>query len=85
MPIPQTADEARTQGYEVRKLTAAQAKEIRSAHDAMAGLHPAGRPKDCSTIPPNGICWEGNCVLGEKEVLYCDGTQGCTLYAKVRC
>ncbi|MGX7744029.1 hypothetical protein [Rhodopseudomonas parapalustris] len=85
MPIPQTAGEARAQGYEVRKLTAAQAKEIMSAHDAVAGIHPFERPKDCSTIPTNGICWEGNCILGEKEVLYCDRTQGCTLYAKVRC
>lgn len=85
MPIPQTADEARTQGYEVTKLSAKQAKEIMSAHDAIAGIRPFGRPRDCATIPENGICWQGSCILGEKEVLYCDGTQGCTLYAKVKC
>jgi hypothetical protein len=86
MAVPQTVEDARAQGYEVKKLSRDEAKRLIERHDFNAGVKPLWkRRRDCSTIPPNGLCWEGDCILGQKEVLYCDNAQGCTLYAKVRC
>lgn len=85
MPIPQTVEEARAQGYPIERKTLDEANDI--IRQALgAGFEARRPPKDCSTIPPNGLCWEGDCdAFGMKEVLYCDGVQGCTIYAKVRC
>ncbi|MBI3703228.1 MAG: hypothetical protein HY244_05075 [Rhizobiales bacterium] len=84
MPIPQTEEEAKKQGYEIKKLTPDEAKRIMSRGSNFA-LTTKTLAKDCSTIGAGNLCWEGNCVDSWKEVLYCDGTQGCTVYAKVRC
>ena len=85
MEIPQTVEEAHQQGYVTEQKTLGEAKAIMKA-GAVAGIRPEGVQRDCSTIPPNHKCWEGDCdALGWKEMLFCDGTQGCTIYAKVRC
>lgn len=85
MEIPQTADDARKRGYDTKKLTPEAARKIIDAAPiAERGIRRAA--KDCSVIPQGHLCWEGECdASGWKEVLYCDGTQGCTVYAKVRC
>jgi hypothetical protein len=85
MEIPQTVEEANRQGYQTENKTLEQAREIMAT--GSGGALESVRPqRDCSTIPPNQLCWEGDCdASGWKEVLYCDGTQGCTVYAKVRC
>ena len=82
MPTPQSIEEAERQGYEIKKLSVGEARKLIDS-STEPGLEATVR--DCSTIPPGRICWEGDCINGEKEVLYCDGTQGCTVYAKVRC
>jgi hypothetical protein len=85
MKIPETVEEAREQGYAIEQKTLEEAKEIMRA-GSMPGIEAVRPHRDCSTIPPNHKCWEGDCdPSGWKEVLYCDGTQGCTIYAKVRC
>jgi hypothetical protein len=85
MEIPQTVEEANRQGYVTEQKTLEEAKKIMES-GAIAGIESKGAHKDCSTIPPNHKCWEGDCdASGWKEVLYCDGVQGCTIYARVRC
>jgi len=83
--IPQTIEEARQQGYTTERKTPEEARAIMRA-GAVAGIQREGPHRDCSTIPEGHKCWEGDCdAFGWKEILYCDGTQGCTVYAKVRC
>ncbi|RXH31003.1 hypothetical protein XH99_11125 [Bradyrhizobium nanningense] len=83
--IPQTVEEAHQQGYATERKTLEEAQAIMRA-GATAGILRDGPHRDCSTLPPNHKCWEGDCdPSGWKEVLFCDGTQGCTIYAKVRC
>ena len=77
--IPQTADEARKQGYEVRSLTPEEARRIIGSSQSTEAI-----PPDCSRLPPGRICWEGDCIDGIKEVLYCEGNF-CTGHATVRC
>jgi hypothetical protein len=85
MDIPQSVEEANQQGYPTEQKTLEEAKKIM---ESGAGPHieSKGAGKDCSTIPPGHLCWEGDCNPdGWQEVMYCDGVQGCTIYAKVRC
>lgn len=85
MEIPQTIEEAKRLGYELKKITLDEAKAIRDT-SAGANIQFNSNARDCSTIPEGHLCWEGDCdAFGQKEVLYCDGTQGCTVYSKVRC
>jgi len=41
--------------------------------------------RECTNHTVGRICWQGNCVGGWRDVLYCDGTMGCTRHARVRC
>lgn len=83
--IPQTVEEAHQQGYATEKKTLEEAQAVMRS-GAVAGIESKRTQPDCSTLPPNHICWEGDCdASGWKEVLYCDGAQGCTIYARVRC
>ncbi len=83
--IPQTVEEAHQLGYATERKTPEEAQAIMRAR-AIAGILREGPHRDCSTLPPDHKCWEGDCdPSGWKEVLFCDGTQGCTIYAKVRC
>jgi hypothetical protein len=85
MDIPQTVEQANRQGYHTEQKSLDEAKKI-MRQGVVAGIEARGAQRDCSTIPPNHLCWEGDCdASGWKEVLYCDGVQGCTIYAKVRC
>ena len=60
MEIPQTVEEAHQQGYVTEQKTLGEAKAIMKA-GAVAGIRPEGVQRDCSTIPPNHKCWEGDC------------------------
>jgi len=83
MAIPQTSDEARKEGYEVKRLSAEDANRLMNAGpnlDTFAKV----KKVDCANLPNGGMCWEGNCIDGWKEVLYCNGTF-CVDYARIRC
>lgn len=86
MDTPQTAEEAIRQGYKTERKSSDEANAIVRQGVSGRDLRLAAKPRDCSEIPSGALCWEGDCdASGWKEVLYCDDTQGCTLYAKVRC
>jgi hypothetical protein len=80
MATPQTAEEARKQGYELKTLSADEARRLMES--GSPGLEATRR--DCTEMSHGQLCWEGNCVQGLKEVLYCDGSF-CTTYGKIRC
>lgn len=86
MAVPETADEARARGYELKKLSLEEARQVmEESAPAGADISSEKRLNGCSTLPAGSKCWEGDCIGGTKEVLYCDGTQGCTIYGKVDC
>ena len=82
MPTPQTVEDAQKAGHEIKSLSVDEAKKLKqSSGGALLAAHLSG----CGPGSAGKLCWEGNCVDGWREVLYCDGTQGCTQYAKVPC
>lgn len=83
MATPLTVDEAKKQGYEVKSISREAAERLMSDHKFIAGVEKA--PKECTSNSKDQLCWEGDCIGGWKEVLYCDGTMGCTQHARVRC
>jgi hypothetical protein len=46
---------------------------------------PAATGGDCSTKQRGDICMESNCIGGQKIVMKCDASGGCTDYEVVPC
>jgi hypothetical protein len=99
MAVPKTADKAKKLGYSLKVLTIKQAEKLRSkragprratknaktAKAAKMVIKKAAKTTDCSKLQPGDLCWEGDCEGGVKDVLYCNGTQGCTIHAQIPC
>jgi hypothetical protein len=84
MTTPQTSKEASDAGYELKLLTPEQARKLVERMSGPAAAPP--RMPECGRQSEGRLCWEGPCGADHmRDVLYCDGTQGCTVHARVPC
>lgn len=84
MTTPQTSQDASDAGYELKTLTLDEARKLVERLSS-PGIAPAPLP-ECNNRNAGQKCWEGPCGAdNHRDVLYCDGTQGCTVHARVKC